>query len=96
MIDCSDSVLLESWFPIATGSQPPVFEMSDGLPLLLRSISVRASAPLVAETLMGYRFAPNGETEANPQAVDVSIEPLVMSARSFNLSSLRRSSGVFP
>lgn len=60
----------------STGNQPPAFEISNGAPLVLRSIPVRASAPLVAETLMGYRFAPNGETEVDPQAFDVSIEPL--------------------
>lgn len=74
----------------STGNQPPVFELSDSAQLVLRSIPVRASAPLVAETLMEYRFAPNGNIDAGSKSIDVSIEPL----EPFVLKALSRKAGV--
>jgi hypothetical protein len=60
----------------STGNQPPVLNTGDGAPLVLRSIPIGASAPLVAETLMGYRFAPKADLDAYSEAIDISIEPL--------------------
>jgi hypothetical protein len=60
----------------STGNQPPVLSTGEGAPLVLRSIPVQASAALVAETLMAYRFAPNGSVDVRSEAVDVSIVPL--------------------
>jgi nitrite reductase/ring-hydroxylating ferredoxin subunit len=60
----------------STGNQSPILNTGESAPLVLRSIPVRASAPLVAETLMDYRLAPETDLDARPEAIDVSIEPL--------------------
>jgi nitrite reductase/ring-hydroxylating ferredoxin subunit len=59
----------------ATSDQPPALPIDDGSVLVLRSIAVRASAPLVAEALLDYRFAPSGDVDADPAACDIAIEP---------------------
>jgi nitrite reductase/ring-hydroxylating ferredoxin subunit len=59
-----------------TARQPPALDTGESAPLVLRSIPVRASAALVAEALMAYRFAPKADLDARSETVDVSIDPL--------------------
>ena len=68
------------------GAKPPAFNADGRTPLVLRSIPVPASAPLVAEALMAYRFAPNGDSKAS---CDTSIEPLTL----FSLKGISRERG---
>jgi nitrite reductase/ring-hydroxylating ferredoxin subunit len=56
--------------------EPPTLDTGESAPLVLRSIPVRASAALVAEALMAYRFAPKADLDARSETVDVSIAPL--------------------
>jgi hypothetical protein len=43
---------------------------------MLRSIHVDASAPLVAETLLTYRFAPTGALHGDSAACETVVEPV--------------------
>jgi nitrite reductase/ring-hydroxylating ferredoxin subunit len=69
-----------------TGTRPQTFNTANGAPLVLRSIPVRASAPLVAEALMNYRFTPNGDVNV---LFETSIRPLTL----FSLKGVSRSRG---
>jgi nitrite reductase/ring-hydroxylating ferredoxin subunit len=69
-----DGLVWSSINPVT--DQPPPLGVAGSASLVLRSIAVRASAPLVAEMLMEYRYLPNGTLNLGSTNCNVSIEPL--------------------
>lgn len=59
----------------AAGGGPSVPALDGREPTTLRSVFVRASAPLVAERLTGYRFAPAAARRADAPLVPATVRP---------------------